>query len=464
MFQLFSNLKNMLGLETKTSYKMSVNSFIKMANAFGISSIESDTMIKAIEMWNSVFQRSKTQIMKTVCHEAAKLTLTDMDITVSSRNTISEAEKAVLNTAVSDLKNKLTRKLELGIALGGLIIKPTTKGFDIIAPTDFIPVSFNASGELCSVIFIDKMKKNGVFYTKLEYHHFEGEKYVIDNKVFCSKNEYELGDVCKPKNTEAWADLESHVEILNLAKPLYSYFRMPGCNNVDETSEQGISLCSSAIEYIHSFDNAFDGFRADLETTRKVIFVNNSSMLSLDKSIAGKQRDFTHNPLPNLIVGMNGGVDQIKEFNPSCNVNEFKTALQMLLDIIATSSGFTTGYFTFDNRRAAVTATQIESEDQNTIATISSIRENLKVAITDAVIAFIDTLYLYNMLQKDDYDVTFYARDLSVTPEADRQHTLALVKEGYYPLELYLKEYEGFSDEDIEKYRNKIPAFKTTNE
>ena len=130
----------------------------------------------------------------------------------------------------------------------------------------------------------------------------------------------------------------------------------------------------------------------------------------------------------------------------------------MLLDMISVSCGFTSGYFTFDNKRAAITATQIESEDQVTISTISAIRNNLKRAVEQAYYAYITILKLYDIYPDTINTISFYTRDLSVTPEADKLHTLELVKQGYYPLELYLKEYEGFTDDDIDKYRDKIPA------
>lgn len=461
--QIIDNIKALFRKGDPNLNKTNSHLFNKMAAQFGVVCTESDTMLTAINYWNSLFQYSRTQVMKTVCHEAAKLALTDIDISITASLTLKEDNRVLLNDIMQDLKAKLVKDLEVGIALGGLVIKPTLNGFDLIAPTNFIPISFSSKGELYSAIFIDRLFRNGYIYTKLEYHHFVDNKYVIDNKAFRSKNTFDLGGECSLKDTYTWRDIEAHTEIDNLEKPLFAYFRMPGYNNIDETSSLGISICSPAVEYLCDFDSTYKGFIADMETTRKVIFVNNASMISMPANQKGK-RDFVHNPIPNLIVGMNGNIDQIKEFNPSCNVNEFKEALQMLLNLIATSSGFTSGYFVFDSTRKAVTATQIESEDQVTVSTISAIRESLEAAVIKAVEALINTLYLYKKLPSNTYTTTFYARDLSATPAADRAHTLELVKAGYYPLELYLKEYEGFSDDDLYRYHDKIPALTKLNE
>ena len=452
MVPFLSNIKNIFTRSNNGYYVDSANIFSKIASSFGVSCAESPRMISAINVWNSVFQGSKTQIMKTVCHEASKLVLNEASISVDGEVDSDNTVKA----AISGLENKLFRTLEIGIALGGMIIKPTLKGFDLVSPTNFIPIEYNAEGGITSAIFVDTIYRSDKIYRKAEYHHFEGDVYMIDSKAFVSKYSYSLGSQCSLSDVREWKDISPHIEIVNIEAPLFAYFRMPGFNNIDETSNLGISLCSSAIEYLSAFDNVFDGFKADIETTRKVIFVEKASLLNVD-SQAKRQKNFEKNPIPNLIVGMNN-TDKIKEFNPSCNVNEFKTALQMLLDMISVSCGFTSGYFTFDNKRAAVTATQIESEDQVTISTISAIRNNLKRAVEQAYYAYITILKLYDIYPDTINTISFYARDLSVTPEADKQHTLELVKQGYYPLELYLKEYEGFTEDDIDKYRDKIPA------
>lgn len=452
MFPIFSSIKNIFTKSNQGYYADQANIFSKIASSFGVSCAESPRMISAINAWNSVFQCSKTQIMKTVCHEASKLVLNDASISVDGEKDSDE----IVEKAVKGLEDKLFRTLEVGIALGGMIIKPTLKGFDIVAPTNFIPIEYNADGGITSAIFIDTIYRSDKVYRKAEYHHFEGDVYMIDSKAFVSKYSYSLGSQCRLSDVREWKDIGEHIEIVNIEAPLFAYFRMPGFNNIDEMSNLGISLCSAAIEYLSAFDNAFDGFKADIETTRKVIFVEKASLLNVD-SQSRKQKNFEKNPIPNLIVGMNN-TDKIKEFNPSCNVNEFKTALQMLLDMISTSCGFTSGYFTFDNKRAAVTATQIESEDQVTVSTITAIRNNLKKAVEDAYYAYIVILKLYDLSPSNVNTISFYSRDLSITPEADRAHTLELVKQGYYPLELYLKEYEGFSDNELELYREKIPA------
>ena len=142
-------------------------------------------------------------------------------------------------------------------------------------------MSYSSTGDITSVIFIDRVFRGGFIYTKLEYHRYKGAKYMIDSKVYISKIMSDLGSRRSLSDVPEWSDISEHVEVENLETPLFSYFRMPGYNNVDESSPLGISLCSASLAYMRTFDETFEGFRADLATTRKVIFVNNSSLINI---------------------------------------------------------------------------------------------------------------------------------------------------------------------------------------
>lgn len=435
---------------TNTDQSFNTNLFVQYAKQFGVEPIDSSVMVQAINVWNECYQNSRAQIMKVVCREAAKLTLTDISLTVVQTGG-SEDTIDALNGVLKKLTNLLSDSLEVGFALGGLVFKAESGRICVIAPTNFIPIEVDSDGNLWSAIFVEQISRSDTVFTKLEYHHFVNNAYMIDTVCLRSRNRYESGHQCNLSDVPQWRSINPHIEIYNIDRPLFGYFRMPSFNNIDEGSSSGISFCSPAMEYIVSFDQVFDEFKKDMATTRKVVFVNNTSLIGQNTDKYGRgslksSSDFTKNPIPNLIVGVSGNADSIKEFNPSCNVVEFRTALQMLLDLIAVSCGFTAGYFSFDNNRNAVTATQIESEDQVTVSTITAVRINLEAAISAAI----DAVYVYKQLDENaksaTYEFSFDARDLSATPIADRDHTLSLVEKGFYPLSYFLQEYQGMSE------------------
>lgn len=436
------------------SYGYLFNSY---AAAFGVRCAESTYMLESITNSNRVYQFSPTQMMKIVCKEAAKLALTDYNITLSDIEGSAEMAKFI-EQSVADLISNLPRYLEIGLALGGLIFKPAHNGISIVSPLNFIPTAFDSLGNITEAIFVDYIRRNGKIYTKLEYHHWLASDYCIDTKVFESDSFMELGNNVDPTVIAEWAKINTSVTISNLSAPLFAYFRVPGTNSIDETSTLGTSFTAAAMEYLRSFDSVFAGLKADMETTRKVIFVNNAALLDINKkqlNIGGPAAkgspQFIHNPIPNLIVGINGNADALKEFNPSCNVNSFKTALQMLLNLISIACGMSTGWLVFDTKTGRVTATQVESEDSATVSTIVSIRSSLNRAIEGAINSLVSFLQLYNK-SPFAFKINFYARDLSATPYADRERVMQLVRDGLYPLDKYLKEFEGLSADEVSAF------------
>ena len=120
-----------------------------------------------------------------------------------------------------------------------------------------------------------------------------------------------------------------------------------------------------------------------------------------------------------------------------------------------------------------ITATQIESDDSETVETINDIRTALKMAIKDLIYAldkYCDVYYnmpsgYVNALDEDvaDEDV-FYFKDLLASFEQDRTRAYQLMIQGVYSKRKYLKEYEGFNDEEIDKMQAEVQEEKASEQ
>lgn len=448
-------LKRLFNRGASTPVNTQSNVYSQYASLFGVAPCIPSKMFEVVNAWNTAYQNTDTQLMKIICREASKLTLTDLLLTVTPAVDGTDTQ-LLMADMIDSLSDRLRSYLEIGIALGGLILKASPSGISLISPTNFIPIEYDSDGNITAAIFIERAYRGNNVYTKLEYHHFADDKYLIDTQALVSSSIASIGSRCDLSSVRQWSGITPHISIDNLEEPLFSYFRMPGFNNIDESSVSGISLCSSAIAYLERFDETFKASSVDMKMSRKVLFVDKQLMNSVTGGANTTGRVFSDNPLPNLITELSGTnkalSDGVREYNPTFNIEKYKVDLQMQLDLVAVACGFTSGYFTFDSRRTAVTATQIEAEDQVTVSTITAIRDKLAPAIERAVRAYYNILMLYGLGEPIDYEFKFYARDLSATPTADREHTLALVEKGYYPLWLYLSEYEGFSKEEAQKF------------
>lgn len=427
----------------------------KCCEPFCVYPAESTVMYSAINMWNSLYRGSDSQLFKTICSEAAKLTLTDAEIVISSpRGTTPKLRW--LQGRANQLLTQLQEKLELGFVLGSLVIKPCIDGLEVLTPLNYVPIEYDFDGKLISAIFIKRKKRDKQIITLLEYHHFSGDSYIIESKVFVSSEWCSLGyyiDFCP---VDTW-HYEDRVELKGIDLPLFAQFKTPLTNNIDESSNAGISLCSSCYNLLVDFDKQYKEFVRDLLTARRTVFMSNKAMQKISSSSSQLKANSSviyENPAPDFIIGFEGTKDEFFEFNPSLNVDARKGGLQAQLDLISSSIGFTSGYFSFDNIRGGVTATQIESEDQRTSATIASMRKPLESAIIQAVKQLNVISYVYQLFSEDSFtpvDVNFTALDLSVTPAEDRSRVLSLVEKGMYPLRKYLAEYEGLTPDEIEE-------------
>lgn len=421
---------------------------------FGIHPAESTVMYTAMNAWNNFYKGSDSQLMKTICSEAAKLTLTDAEIIISSPRGTTPRLRWLQGRA-NQLLNQLQEKLELGYVLGSLVIKPCVDGLEVLTPFNYIPIEYDFDGRLTSAIFIKRRKSDRHIITLLEYHHFSDDSYFIDSKVFSSSEWSSLGyciDFCP---FSAW-HYEDQVQIKGIDTPLFAQFKTPLTNNVDECSNAGISFCSSCFNLLIDFDKQYKEFIRDLLTARRTVFMANSAMQKITKpsQLKNNAPSVIENPAPDFIIGFEGNKDNFFEFNPTLNVDDRKAGLQAQLDMISSSIGFTSGYFSFDTIRGGVTATQIESEDQRTSATIASMRKPLEYAIVSAVKQLNVLCFIYEMFNESEYspiDVQFTALDLSVTPAEDRERIRALVEKGLYPVKKYLAEYEGLTQDEIDE-------------
>lgn len=420
----------------------------EITRPFNVKADINSKMYEALGIWDDLFVNSKTQLASIIAGEAARLATIDMSITVSGGSR-AEAIQSIINSN----RDRLRSKLELGCAYGGLIIKPNKNGLDFIPASRYIPISYDGNGNISSVIFIDKVRVSDTRYTRLEYHRLENINgntvYIIENKAFKSKDDLYLGSEIRLTELDNWKDIEPYVELMNVEKPLFGYFRMPMANNVDIDSPLGVSIFSKAVESIKDFDMWYSKWKREGKLSDKYLFVNEQAMMK--PGATGKDKAVAQNPVPELIKGLQFGNNAskcIEEWSPSIRVDEFKQALQTQLDLISMQCGFSSGYLSFDERTGAVTATQIQSEDQRTNSTCTDIQQNYKLALEGAIYALNVFMSLYEDYDDDDIDVTYYMKDLYVNAEEDRNRAYQLAQNGYIPKWKYLVDYEGYSEEE----------------
>ena len=442
-------------------FDVDVISSVKMESA----QIEWQNIINGTPYWLDIPAGIETiNFAKFLCYYTSKKTCLDLKVTVAGSD-----RADYINQCIDKMITKSIRdKTEDACGMGGIIFKPNgtynpDSAIDYILPGDFVVTDKNSNGDILGAIFIDKLQKGDVCYTRLEYHHFEdtevaegeiGRVYTIENKAYKSNSPDALGNNIALNLVDEWKGIEPIVSIDNVEKPLFGYFKMPYNNTVDYASPEGVALFANCKKELKDMDVAWSRKSDEVYDSKHMTFVDQTSV------VMNKQNNVE---LPRFVKGMDMGVEAentIHEHIATMLTDNRIADINSILSLISTKCGFSQGQFILDRKTGMVTATQIESDDGETVETITDIRNALKHAIRDLIYAInkycdvffkMDSAYVNALDDKVPDEDVFYFKDLLSTFEQDRTRAYQLMQAGVYSKKKYLVEYEGFTDAESTK-------------
>ena len=102
--------------------------------------------------------------------------------------------------------------------------------------------------------FISRIAKDGYYYTRLEWHKWDGTTYVVTNELYRSEmqkggtpgSDQDILGVRWPLS-DIYPYLDERTEI-PVEDSLFSYWRTPVANNLDDNSPLGVSIYGNALE------------------------------------------------------------------------------------------------------------------------------------------------------------------------------------------------------------------------
>ena len=420
---------------------------------FGVELIQSSEMDTALTRWDSISSGNpawldhedgiKTiNMAKLISDTRAKLITLDIGITVNG------SERANYLQEVSDkLIAKLPDKLEEAVRMGGMMLKFNGETWDFILPGDFGITKVDGNGRIVGAIFAEHITHGKDHFTRLEYHRFQDKLYVITNKAFMnnysSKNS-SLGAEIPMKLVEEWAEIQPETTIANLEQPLFGYFRLPGSNIVDPDSPLGMSCFANAIEELRAIDIAVSRKDGEVEDSKHITFVGQSII------------QFAQNrglKLPRFVQGLGMGVNDgdtasIKEHVPTMLTEQRIRDINFNLSMAGVKCGFSEGVFVMDGQTGMVTATQIESDDRDTIQTIKNDRDALQTAIEAALYGADALASILGIAPLGEYEPEFSFGDITYSYEEDKAAWRSYVAQGWVPAWRYFVKFEKMTEEE----------------
>lgn len=373
---------------------------------------------------NRYRELSRMDAAKAVCAELAGLIWSEQcDVHVSQ-----EGEKEpLLEEFVHDVltKNgfwtKMQEHIEQVLALGGGAIKAwyevkrDSEGNEVpgsgrirlgfCMADQFVPTAWDNS-QVTDGVFISREAKDGYYYTRLEWHKWDGLTYYISNEAFRAEMKQtpeatEAQDILGfryPLN-EIYPFLNENTSLQGLTTSLFAYYRTAIANNIDDNSPLGVSIYANALSTLKALDVCYDSFVREFQLGKKRIIVPAQCLRTVvDPQTGASFRYFDAND--EAFVGLktdDSDALKIHDNSVELRVDEHERAINAFLSILCLQLGFSAGTFTFDRAQGLKTATEVISENSKTYKTIKSNQLQVKMAIAKIIDAIIQIAILYDL-------------------------------------------------------------------
>lgn len=373
---------------------------------FGASPAVSLTMEQHIGLWYAMMVNTPpwqncdvkaVGLPAAICREVARPTLVEF-----TANITGSKRADYLNENFQTAKENFNRALELGLALGGVALKPHIYGdnmlVDVTGAAGFQPTKFDPSGRCIGGVFKDKpVKVNGTYYVRLESHELNGTTYTIKNKAYYSDSAGSVGADAQLTTIPEWADIEPEVAIENVDGPLFAYFKPPIANTADSNSMCGMSIYGDAatVELIKQADEQWERLRWEYKSSeRKVLMDGTSSTADMFN-----KRLFEIGPF-----SPNG--DFFQHIEPQIRDDAIYRGFQNTLRRVEFNIGLSYGDIS-DPQTIEKTATEIRSSKQRKYVLVSSIQAALAHTFDSLIYAMDVYASLYGLAPAGDYEATY---------------------------------------------------------
>lgn len=472
---MFNSFKNFI---LKAVSKMFPKNTI--GNAMDVDIAVSDQMSNAISSWTDYYELRcwwlnhgenadepdcySIGLPIQIPREIARLVTVEMESEVAGNDYLNEQYKRVLK--------ELRRQVEYAVAKGGVVFKPYVDDnkivVDYVQADKFYPIAYNNTGEITSAVFVEQIQKGNEFYTRLEVHEWKDRMYTITNKAFkkhtnsfiSRQDDVSLGREIPLSSVSEWSQLsEEPITINNVDKPLFSYFKMPFANNIDQASPLGVSIYgnSSTIHLIKEADKMYS----------RILWEYESKETAIDVDVTAFQRDTDGNfVLPkrekrlfrSLNIQQGDGKELYSTYSPEIRDSALFNGLNKILQRIEWNCGLSYGTIS-DPLEVAKTATEIISSKQRMYSNVKDIQNALEESLDHLVYIMWVWGRLYR-LTNGSYETSFKWDDsLVVDRDAELASMLADVSANILRPEIYLAKKYGVTEEEALKM---MPQYEET--
>lgn len=382
----------------------------------------------------------------------------------------------------TDFKKNLGRYLEPAMALGGLAVRPYFNDrseqieFSWALADAFFPLESSSdkiSG--CAIPFPTTVVKNDkiYYYTLVEFHEWvwieeknaEGyDEYVVRNELYESEKAYELGVQVPLATLEDYKDLDPVNEGKNIERPLFTYFKPAGFNNIAPRSPLGLGVCDNCKDTLDAINLAEHEFDLEIRRGRRRIAVADRFLMTRFDQEEGVQYFDDEEDVYQLLPGEDGEKTMIKDLTTDIRTQQYIETINHHLRTLEMETGLSNGTFTFDGssiRSGNKTATEVVSENSQTYQSRNLHIKELETFIKDVIISVFELastlddekgepLFSGEIPTHDQIGVNF-DDGVFINKEAEAVHYRGLYNEGVIPGWLAVQKIMGLPEDKAKK-------------
>ncbi len=376
---------------------------------------EPETAIPAAEAarrrWRSMYLSPEgLRLAAAITGELARLTTMEMKVRVEG------GEKGkFLSGALEPFAAGLRRELEYGLTDGGLVFRPYYDGKELrveaVRGDCFIPVSTDGAGRVTEAVFLQEVKGEDVYYTRVERHRLEKGGCRIENTAYKSRTPGERGQRVPLSETGLWADMAETVFIENVDRPLFGLFRTPSANPADPASPMGAAVFAGAEGLIRDADRLYKNLLWEFESGKRRLYVD---ITAFDRDSEGKPR------LPDTELFRTVDVNEsgfFSEWSPQLRNEAIQSGLNSVLQRIEFNCGLAYGTIS-QPVYVEKTAEEIKASKQRSYSFVCDLQNQLKKALEELIYAMDVWAQVYGLVPDGEYGCAFEFDD---SVAADRQ-------------------------------------------
>lgn len=445
--------------------------------AMGTEIAISREMAEAIYRWNKMYVNKAPWLNKdvkslnlpaSICQEIARL------VTMEAKIEITGSQRAkYINESLKRFLERLPFYTELCCNAGGIVFKPYLENgrisIDVVRAGYYYPTAFDSAGDITGIIFPEFKRVGRKLYTRLEYQHLEGNRYIVENKAFVSRkaivktdNIIHLGQEIKLEDVPEWADLSPYEEFVNADTTLFSHFKIPIANNIDPDSPLGVSVYERAVNQIKDADEQYGAALWEYKAKETAIQAADEFFRKNRKGepILPKGKERIYSAMGPNITGKED-VPFFNVYSPEIRDQSFFNGYNKIVQKVEFNSGLAYGTLS-DPQVVSKTAEEIKSSKQRSFATVKAIQNSLEDAIVSLVAAIEAWLDMEEIVPADKVKITCDWDDSIVADkQAKRDEDRKDVSMGVMRLEEYRAKYYG---ETIEEALKNLPVQNTVLE